>query len=120
MIFDVNMRENFRQKARLVGGGHMTEEPSSITYYSVVSRDSVRIALTVAVLNGLDLLDFDIQSAYLTAKCREKIWTIAGTEFVSEEGSLMIVKMVLYGLKSSGAAFRANLAGVLHDLSFVP
>ena len=32
----------------------------------------------------------------------------------------MIVKMALYGLKSSGAAFRAKLAGVLHDLSYVP
>ena len=32
----------------------------------------------------------------------------------------MIVKMELYDLKSSGAAFRANLAVVLHDLSYVP
>jgi hypothetical protein len=120
MIFDVKMGENFRRKARLVGGGHMTVAPSSITYSSVVSRDSVRIALTVAALNGLDLLACDIQNAYLTAKCREKIWTIAGPEFGSEEGIMMIVKMALYGLKSSGAAFRAKLAGVLHDLSYVP
>ena len=32
----------------------------------------------------------------------------------------MIVKMALYGLKASGAAFRAKLAGVLHDLPYVP
>ena len=32
----------------------------------------------------------------------------------------MIVKMALYGLKSSGAAFRAKLAGVLHELPYVP
>ena len=57
----------------------------------------------------------DIQNSYLTAKCREKIWTIAGLEFGSEEVILMIFKIELYGLKSSGAAFRANLAGVLHD-----
>ena len=120
MIFDVKMGENFRQKARLVGGGHMTEAPSSITYSSVVSRDSIRIALTIAALNGLDLLDCDIQNAYLTAKCREKIWTIAGPEFGSEEGSLITVKMALYGLKPSGAALRAKLAGVLHDLLYVP
>ena len=37
MIFDVNMGENFRQKERLAGGSHMTEAPSYITYYSVVS-----------------------------------------------------------------------------------
>ena len=32
----------------------------------------------------------------------------------------MIVKMALYGLKSSGAAIRAKLAGVLHDLGYMP
>ena len=40
-IFD----ENFKKKARLVGGGHTTDPPSSLTYSSVVSRDSVRILL---------------------------------------------------------------------------
>ena len=32
----------------------------------------------------------------------------------------MIIKMALYGLKLSGAAFRTNLAGVIHELSYVP
>ena len=32
----------------------------------------------------------------------------------------MIVKITLNGLNSSGAAFRANLDGVLHNLSYVP
>ena len=66
--------------------------------------------MTIATSNGLDILACDIQNAYLTAKCREKIWTIAGPELGSEEGRLMIVKMALYDLKSSGAAFRAKLA----------
>ena len=34
----------------------------------------------------------DIQNAYLTAECREKIWTQAGPEFGSESGLIMIVK----------------------------
>ena len=120
MIFDVKLGENFRRKARYVAGGHTTDTPSSITYSSVVSRESVRIALTIAALNDLDLLACDIQNAYLTAKCREKIYTIAGPEFGSEQGATMIVKMALYGLKSSGAAFRSKLAGVLHEMGFRP
>ena len=32
----------------------------------------------------------------------------------------MIVKMVLYGLKSSRVAFRAKLTGVLHDIGYTP
>ena len=118
IIFDIKLGENFRRKCRLVAGGHTTETPSSLTYSSVVSRDSVRIALTVAALNELDVLGCDIQNAYISAPCREKIYTIAGKEFGSEAGTVMIVKRALYGLKSSGAAFRAMLANVLWDLGY--
>ena len=117
-VFDIKLGESFRRKARLVRGRHTTDPPSSLTYSSVVSRDSVRILLLVASLNDLYVLVCDIQNAYLTAKCREKIYTIAGPEFGSEEGSVMIIKMALYGLKSSGAAFRSILVNVICDLGF--
>jgi Reverse transcriptase (RNA-dependent DNA polymerase) len=120
LIFDVKMGENFRRKARFVAGGHTTEVPSTLTYASVVSRDSVRIALTIAALNGLQVLACDIQNAYLTADCREKIWTRAGPEFGSEAGTVFLIKKALYGLKSAGAAFRALLAETLHDIGYTP
>jgi hypothetical protein len=119
LIFDVKMGENFRRKARFVAGGHTTEVPDYlITYSSVVSRDSVRIALTIAALNGLKVMACDIQNAYLTADCREKIWTVAGPEFGSEAGTIFIVKKALYGLKSAGAAFRSLLADTLMDMGY--
>jgi len=55
LIFDVKM-EDFRRKARFVAGGHMTEELKTLTYASVVSpRESVRIALTLAALNDIEV-----------------------------------------------------------------
>ncbi len=54
MIFDIKM-EDFRRKARLVAGGHMTKAPATITYASVVSRETVRIALLMAALNDLNV-----------------------------------------------------------------
>ena len=71
-------------------------------------------------MNDRDILACDIQNSYLTEVCREKIWTKEGQEFRSEEGTIMISKMAIYGLKSSGAAFKANLAGVLHDIGYTP
>ena len=82
MIFDIKMGENFRRKARLVRVGHTNTEPASIVYSSVVSRDSVIIALTIAALNGLEILACDIQNSYLTEKCRDLIWIMAGPKFV--------------------------------------
>ena len=45
----------------------MTETPAALTYASLVSRESVRIALTIVALNGIDILSCDIQNDYLTA-----------------------------------------------------
>ena len=50
MIFNIKMVD-FRRKARLVAGGHMTEAPKTNTYASVVSRETVWTVLTVAALN---------------------------------------------------------------------
>ena len=118
MIFDIKLGENFRRKARLVADGHKTSTPASVTYSSVVSRDSVRICLLIAALNDLDLQSGDIENAYLTAPCRERMWTRAGSEFGPNKGKVYIVVRALYGLKSSGAAFRAFLAERLDDMGF--
>ena len=62
------MGEKFRQKSRMVAGGHTTETLATITCASVVSRDSVMMALTITALNDLEGLACDIQNAYLTAQ----------------------------------------------------
>lgn len=120
MIFDVKLGENFRRKARYVAGGHVTDPPATTTYSSVVSRESVRIALLIAALNELEVLSADIQNAYLHAKCREKIWCQAGKEFGSDEGCIMVIVRALYGLKTSGAAFRSLLAERLWEIGYKP
>jgi hypothetical protein len=104
---------DFTRKARFVAGGHKTEPPSSITYASVVSRESVRIAFLIAALNDLDIMAADIQGAYLNAPCREKVYTICGHEFGEHVGKVAVVKLALYGLKSSGFAWRSHLAETL-------
>ena len=119
MIFDVKIGENFCRKAQLVAGGHTTEAPATLTYSLVVSRDSIWIALTVAALNELEVMACDIQNAYLTADCHEKIWIHAGPEFGSEASTIMFIHKALYGLRSSGAAFHAHLAETLYDIGFV-
>ena len=98
MIFDIKMGKRFRQKARIVDGGHMTEAPAFLTQSYVVSRDSVRITLTIAALNGLKVLSCVIQNAFLTAKCRDKCYTRAGPEFGSDQEKLMLITRALYRL----------------------
>jgi hypothetical protein len=118
IIFDVKM--DFTRKARFVAGGHVTDPPSSLTYSSVVSRDSVRLAFLIAALNDPDVLVADVGNAYLNAPTQEKVHTICGREFGNALiGRVAIICRALYGLKSSGAAWRNLLAGTLHDEGFV-
>ena len=49
----------------------MTETPAVLTYVSVVSRDIVHIALTIATLNDLQVKASDVQNAFLMAPCKE-------------------------------------------------
>ena len=51
----------------------MVEAPKSLTFASVVSRESIRIALTLTALNDPEVKTSDIQNAYLTAPCSEKV-----------------------------------------------
>ena len=120
MIFDINMDRKFTRKARLVADGHTTAPPSSITYSSVVSRESVRIVFLLASLNDLYIFACDIGNAYSNAKFREKIWTEAGTEFGNENGTVMIIARAIYGLKSSGAAWRSKTEENLMLLGYKP
>ena len=66
-VFDIKMDGKFTRKARFVAGGHRTDPPASITYSTVVTRESVRIAFLIASLNDLDIEAADIRNAHLNA-----------------------------------------------------
>jgi len=118
MVFDVKMDGKFTRKARLVANGNGTSPTKDMTYSSVVSRDSVRIAFMYAALNGLDILGCDVSNAYLNAPCREKIWIQAGAEFGDNQGRVMIIRRALYGLRSSGAAWRRMMTECMKDMGY--
>jgi hypothetical protein len=119
MIFDMNM-EDLCRNARFVAGGHTTDAPHMMTYASVFSRESARIALTLATLHDLDVMMGDIENAYLTAPITEKVWTVLGTEFGDDAGKRALIVRALYGLKSAGAAFKNHLASCMDHLEWKP
>ena len=112
IVFDVKM--DLTRKARICAGGHKTDPPSSITYASVVSRDSVRIAFLYAALHDLPVLAGDIGNAYLNAETKEKVYIKCGNEFREHAGKYAVVVCAWYGLKSSASAWRNHLAPILH------
>ena len=98
----------------------MIETPSTMTYASVVSRESVRLALMRVVLKYLEVKCGNVMNAYMTAPITGKVWTILGPEFGANVGKKAIIVCSLYGLKSAGAAFRARLCFFMRGLGYLP
>ena len=63
----------------------------------------------LAALNDLQVKAGDVLNAYITAPCKEKVWTVLEPEFGHDAGKYAIIVPALYGLKSAGAAFCAHL-----------
>jgi hypothetical protein len=96
----------------------MTKAPMTITYASIVSCETVCIALLMAALNDLNIEVGDFLNAYITAPITEKVWTVLIPEFGINAGKSAIIVRALYGLKSTGAAFCAHLASFMHQMGY--
>ena len=83
VVFDIK-QGTLQRKCQFVANGSRADVTDIPTYASVVSRESVRIAFTLAALNGLDLMAGDCEGAYLNAPSTEKLYTRRGPEFGAE------------------------------------
>ena len=81
VVYNIKL-EGFKRRVRWVAGASQMEVSPTLTYASVVSRETVQIALTATALNDLEVKASDIKGAYLTVPCREKITTILGPEWL--------------------------------------
>jgi Reverse transcriptase (RNA-dependent DNA polymerase) len=107
-------------KARLIAGGHPTDQNTESFYSSVVSLCGIRLVVNLAELDGLDLWGADVENAYLEAKTKEKVYIVGGPEFGELEGHTLIVDKALYGLRSSGLRLHERLADILRSMGSTP
>ena len=103
----------------MVKDGHKTPDPEQPTFAEVVSRKSVRITLTSAGLNSIEVMDTDIKNAYLQAPSSEKHYIICGAELGLENiGKVGLTRRALYGGKSSRVDFWKHLCSCMKYLKF--
>jgi hypothetical protein len=117
LVFDVKM--DFTRKACWVKDGHKTPDSATSSFAGVISRDSIRIALTHVALLGLPVLGADICNAYLQAPSSEKHFIICGPEFgIENEGCIALIHCALYGGKVTGCIFWHHLRDCMGQLGF--
>ena len=118
LVFDV--KHDGRHKVRCVADGHLTDIPVDSVYSGVVSLRGLRMMLFLAELNQLDIWATDVGNAYLEAETKEKIYIIAGSEFGTREGHILVIKKALYGLRSSGLRWHERFSDCLRNEGFIP
>jgi hypothetical protein len=118
-IYDV--KNDGRHKARLVAGGHLTEVPTDSVYSGVVSLRSLRLVMFLAELNEMEHYQADVGNAYLEACTKEKVYCIGMEDFGKDlNGSVLIIRKALYGLRSSGARWHERFSDTLREMKFTP
>ena len=73
----------------------MTEALATITYASMVSRETVRIALMIAALNDLEGKSGNILNAYVQPHVTEKVCTSLGPKFGKHVGNAEVIVRAL-------------------------
>eukprot|EP00957_Ditylum_brightwellii_P000131 9563-Ditylum_brightwellii.AAC.1 len=81
----IQHKNGLRKKAQFVADGHMTEAPVSITYSSVMTQESMRLAFVIAKLNVFSVKTCDIGNAYLNAPCHKR----SGSDVVLSVGKML-------------------------------
>ncbi|KAH9779268.1 retrovirus-related pol polyprotein from transposon RE1 [Citrus sinensis] len=109
-----------KYKARLVAKGfHQTAGVDySETYSPVVKSSTVRVILSLAVMQGWNVRQIDINNAFLNGDLTEDVYMQQPEGFVSEGGYICKLNKALYGLKQAPRAWYDKLKGCLTDWNF--
>ena len=78
LVFDC--KHDGQRRVRLVANGHLTDIPVDSVFSGVISLRVFRLLLFLAELNGLDMWETDMSSAYLEAHTKENVCIMAGPE----------------------------------------
>ena len=120
MIFGVNIDSAITIMARFFVDGHKFDTPTSMTYTSILSKQSVKVVLMLADLNGHNVKCSDVHNSYINSKTKEivQFWNVR--EFGVHKGKVVIVVRSLSGMKGAGSAWSLALRKIIRDLVFFP
>ncbi|KAJ0580833.1 putative RNA-directed DNA polymerase [Helianthus annuus] len=111
-----------RHKARLVAQG-FTQVPGldySQTFSSVVKAATIRIVLSLAVINGWKLHQLDVNNAFLHGALQEKVYMEQPSGFIDPRFPHHVCRLnkALYGLKQAPRAWFQRLSTFLLQNGF--
>lgn len=123
IIRDVN-GEIHRYKARLCARGFMQEHGVDFTetFAPVVRYDSIRVLLALAVQLDLEMVQFDVETAFLHADLEEKVYIEVPEgltiKSANENETVCLLNKPLYGLKQAPRCWNSKFSTFLQKFNF--
>lgn len=130
LVFKTKRNKNgdiVRRKARLVVRGFEQVHGRDFdqTFAGVCKSASWKLAMALAAMFDLEIVQFDVETAFLNAKTDTEIyvelppkWKASGTNLTDDEVALLL--QALYGLKQSPRLWQNTLRQALKSLGFEP
>jgi hypothetical protein len=112
---------NILEKARVVAQGY-SQRPGQFdeTYAPVAKMASVRVLLTWAAVQDLDIYQFDCKTAFLHAKIRHPNYARQFPGYtLKHPGKVLRILVALYGLRQSAFEFYTLLTSLFLDLGMI-
>jgi hypothetical protein len=114
--------EIVKHKARLVTRGFVQQEGIDFNevFTPVARMESVRL-LALAAQEGWRVHHMDVKSAFLNGDLKEKVYVrqLAGFVIAGQEGKVLRLRKVLYGLRQAPRAWNSKLDDTLKKMDFV-
>lgn len=123
-IFKVKTNESGeldKFKARLVVKGYSQREGIDYNeiFCPVVRFDSLRVVLSIAAEEGLELFQLDVVTAFLYADLKETVYMQQPPGFETGDNKVLLLRRALYGLRQSPKMFHEKIKGILLELNLV-
>jgi len=111
-----------RYKARLVAQGFSqkpgTDYSNNSTFASVMQFESLHMAFGIAAINGWDMRQMDVKTAYLNGYLEEEIYMLQPAGFDDGTGRICHLKRSLYGLKQAGNIWNKVWNKAIEELGY--
>lgn len=120
MVFNIKERPNCttaRYKARLVAKGFAQKSGIDYgeTFAPVMKMDSIRIILSLVTKYNLNIIHFDVKTAFLYGELKEELYLTQPEGFNDGTDRVCRLKKGLYGLKQSSRSWNEKLNKFLED-----